>query len=200
MADHADAPGTVPVVDRRPVPRGVLPRGVQTWLMAGLAIVMLFVIFLTGKPDGPAAPRQAASTAPPSVDRVRDYQERLRLLDDQAAREAREAALAAVAPPAAPASESGSAPQVDPLVAERKRRDYESLFATNVVLSRRPEGQRPDAGQRSPAQAATPPASAEPSIDEVADAVVRASARTAGAVASLQTASGSPASHAQSQE
>ena len=41
MAEHVDAPGTAPVVDRRPVPRGVLPRGVQTWLMAGLAIVNL---------------------------------------------------------------------------------------------------------------------------------------------------------------
>jgi type IV secretory pathway VirB10-like protein len=201
MADHADAPGTAPVVDRRPVPRGVLPRGVQTWLMAGLAIVMLFVIFLTGKPDGPAAPRQAAAGAPsPSADRVRDYQERLRLLDEQAAREAREAALAAAAPAAAPPSDSGSAPQVDPLVAERRRRDYESLFATNVVLSRRPEGQRPDSGQPSPAQTATPPASSEPSIDEVADAVVRATARTAGAVAPVQTAIGSTASQATPQE
>ena len=28
---------TTPVTDRRPTPRGVLPRGVQTWLLAGLA-------------------------------------------------------------------------------------------------------------------------------------------------------------------
>lgn len=35
---------------------------------------------------------------------------------------------------------SQSAP-VDPLEAEKKRREYESLFATNVVVSRRPEGQ-----------------------------------------------------------
>lgn len=202
MAEHVDAPGTAPVVDRRPVPRGVLPRGVQTWLMAGLAIVMLFVIFLTGKRDGPAAPRQAAAGAPsPSADRVRDYQERLRLLDEQAAREAREAALAAASAPAAPPSDAGSPPPVDPLVAERKRRDYESLFATNVVLSRRPEGQQPDAGQRSRAQTAAPPeASTEPSIDEIADAVVRASTRTAGAVASVQTAIGSPASQTPFQE
>ena len=32
-------------------------------------------------------------------------------------------------------------------MAERKRREYESLFASNVVLSRRPESERPDAGQ-----------------------------------------------------
>ena len=34
------APAAAPAVtDRRPSPRGVLPRGVQTWLMAGLAVV-----------------------------------------------------------------------------------------------------------------------------------------------------------------
>ena len=36
MADQVETPGTAPVVDRRPVPRGVLPKGVQTWLMVGL--------------------------------------------------------------------------------------------------------------------------------------------------------------------
>ena len=33
-----------------------------------------------------------------------------------------------------------------PVGGRRKRREYESLFASNVVLSRRPEGERPDAG------------------------------------------------------
>lgn len=202
MADHVDTPGTAPVVDRRPVPRGVLPRGVQTWLMAALALGMLFIIFLTGKPEGPAATRRpAGAVSPPSADRVRDYQERLRALDEQAAREAREAALAASsAARVVPESDGGSTPPVDPLVAERQRRDYESLFATNVVLSRRPEGQQPDAGQRSAAQPAAPRVgSAEPSIDEIADAVVRASARTAGAVApATPAASGPSTSQAQS--
>ena len=38
-------PDPVPpaVTDRRPVPRGVLPRGVQTWIMAGVAVGMLSV-------------------------------------------------------------------------------------------------------------------------------------------------------------
>ena len=42
MADVTSTPAsnrTRPpaVTDHRPVPRGVLPRGVQTWLMVGLA-------------------------------------------------------------------------------------------------------------------------------------------------------------------
>lgn len=185
MADQLDTSGTAPVVDRRPVPRGVLPKGVQTWLMVALAIGMLGIIFLTGQPDGPAAPRQATRpAAAPSADRVRDYQERLRLLDEQAARELRQAALDAQSVSMPTAQEDVGPPPVDPLVAERQRRDYESLFASNVVLSRRPDGQQPDAGQRAArtdADPRLPPA--EPSIDEIADAVVRATARTAGAVA-----------------
>ena len=36
---------------------------------------------------------------------------------------------------------------VDPLAVERQRRDYESLFASNVVVSRRAPLQRSDARQ-----------------------------------------------------
>ena len=87
------------------------------------------------------------TTSAPNPERVRDYQERLKALDARAAQEARNAALP-VGPASAPAVDDG--PQVaratDPIVADRKRRAYESLFASNVVLSRRPDAQRPDAG------------------------------------------------------
>jgi len=185
MAEQVETPGTAPVVDRRPVPRGVLPKGVQTWLMVVLALGMLGIIFLTGEPNGPATARPTTSpSSTPTTDRVRDYQERLRLLDDQAARDLRQAALDAQAAPMLREPDvSGPAP-VDPLVAERQRRDYESLFASNVVLSRRPDGQQPDGQQRmAAAQVASRFSPGEPSIDEIADAVVRATARTAGAVA-----------------
>ena len=168
------------VTDRRPIPRGVLPRGVQTWIMAGIAVGMLAIMLLVGRPDPPArnVPSPAAAQAP-SADRVRDYQERLRALEAQALREAQ--AAGAPAPVVPIYEEPQSAPAPDPLVAERKRREYESLFASNVVLSRRPEGQRPDAGKA--AATTGPPAVNEakiPSIDEIADAAVRASARAAG--------------------
>ena len=185
MADQVETPGTAPIVDRRPVPRGVLPKGVQTWLMVALAVGMLGIIFLTGHPDGPAVPKPATQTASaPSADRVRDYQERLRMLDEQAARDLRQAALDAQAPSMPSAPDDGAPAPIDPLVAERERRNYESLFASNVVLSRRPEGQRPDGGQRSTSAASdgrTP--QGEPSIDEIADAVVRATTRSAGSMA-----------------
>jgi type IV secretion system protein VirB10 len=153
-------------------------------MMAGVAVVMLAIMLIVGRPDPPARP--AATTAPvqpPSADRVRDYQDRLRLLEAQAMRDAQTTAPAPGVQPIQYDDAQPPPPQ-DPIAADRKRREYESLFASNVVLSRRPENERPDIG-RTTTQAGTPPRSdsASPSVDEVADAVVRASARTAGLTA-----------------
>src|SRR5262249_13421139 len=38
MSDVVARPDVAPVTDRRPVPRGVLPRGMQTWLMVAIAL------------------------------------------------------------------------------------------------------------------------------------------------------------------
>ena len=142
---------------------------------------MLAIMLIVGRPDPPARP--AATTAPvqaPSADRVRDYQDRLRLLDAQAMRDSQ---LATPAPNVqqAPYDDSQAPPPQDPIATDRKRREYESLFASNVVLSRRPENERPDVG-RSTSQSTAPGRAdgASPSVDEVADAVVRATTRTAG--------------------
>ena len=177
-------PDPVPpaVTDRRPVPRGVLPRGVQTWIMAGVAAGMLAIMLIVGRPDPPPRPAQATAPAQaPSADRVRDYQDRLRLLEAQALREAQ--ATGVTQPEPAPYADAAPAPAQDPIAEERKRREYESLFASNVVLSRRPESERPDQGRidSMPGAAPTQAGSPSPSVEEVADAVVRATTRTAGA-------------------
>ena len=66
-------------------------------------------------------------------------------------------------------------PPPDPIAADRKRREYESLFASNVVLSRRPRtSDRTSAGARRKSMRRPGPDAASPSVDEVADAVVRA--------------------------
>ena len=185
MADQVEPTGTAPVVDRRPVPRGVLPKGVQTWLMVALAVGMLGIIFLTGNPDGSTPPRPSVQpNAAPATDRVRDYQDRLRMLDEQAARDLRQAALDAQAAPMPGEPFEETPAPIDPLVAERQRREYESLFASNVVLSRRPDGEKPDAGQRAIASSLDPRMpTGEPSIDEIADAVMRATARSGNSMA-----------------
>src|SRR5437660_1084909 len=84
MADTA--PGTAPLSDNRTAPRGVLPRGTQTWLMVGLALGILGIIVFAGHPE--PAKRTASAATPaalaPQTDRLRDYQDRLRVLDERA--------------------------------------------------------------------------------------------------------------------
>src|SRR3989442_9376169 len=180
MADAPVAPGTAPVTDSRRAPRGVMPRGAQTWLMGGLALLVLVIILLTGRtepPDRPAAAAAAPQTANPG--RVRDYQDRLRSLEARAIQEAHVAPVDIRS-----GSTSYDAPHTpppeDPIVAEKRRREYESLFASNVVLSRRPASERLDTGRPAPRRdkprtEATERAS--PSIEEIADAAVRATVR-----------------------
>lgn len=194
--------GAAPVTDRRPVPRGVLPRGTQTWLMAAVALGMLLVIFVAGRPE-PAPPAAATtSAAAPSPERVRDYQDRLRALDARAAQEAQAAALAPAPPPPAAYADSQAPPPQDPIVLERRRRAYESLFASNVVLSRRPEEQRPDSGRAmSSTTGANTAPSAPPntSIDDIADAALRATLRastTPGGSGALLPSGSTPGTNA----
>ncbi len=64
------------------------------------------------------------------------------------------------------------------------RSDTAADFASNVVLSRRPDGEKPDAGQRAVASSLDPRMpTGEPSIDEIADAVMRATARSGSPMA-----------------
>jgi type IV secretion system protein TrbI len=178
MPEEPGTPGTAPVSDHRPVPRGVLPRGFQTWLMAGLALGIVLIILITGQSEPSRNPAQTQQApAAPNPERLRDYQERLRAME---ARQALEAQAPQPTVPVTPRFEepAGPAPE-DPIAADRKRREYESLFASNVVLSRRPDGERPEVGQ----PVGVRPGEirqdiSNPSLDEIASAVLRATGGT----------------------
>lgn len=198
MADST--PGTTPVTDHRVPPRGVLPRHAQTWLMIAVALGILGIIVFAGDP-APAASTVAAAPAPvgaPNADRVRDYQDRLRVLDERA----RQQVVAEPEPQPLPPQSAygydgttGAASTPDPLVEERKRREYESLFASNVVLSRRPEADRLATGGSGASRRGSSPDNglpAAPTIDEVADAVVRATTRLQPAVTSPEAPFATP--------
>src|SRR5215510_3780277 len=186
MSEPSSTPGTAPVSDRRPVPRGVIPRGLQMWLMVGVAAGMLMIIMLTGHSQ-PASRVTSASATPQlpglSPDRLRDFQDRLRALDDRARADA--TAEPKKNPSTNPRETDGGSRQQDPLEADRKRREYESLFAGNVVLSRRPPGEQPlgerDAAARATSGTREPSQPTAPNLDDVADAVVRATSRSAPA-------------------
>src|SRR6266545_4670272 len=186
-------PGTVSVTDHRTAPPGVLPRRTQTWLMIGVALGVLAIIVFAGHPappSRPASPGVATMALAPSPERLRDYQDRLRVLDERARQQS--TSLNDPRATATPRSVSDDPPAAvtpaaaDPLQEDRKRRAYESLFASNVVMTRRPDAAQLMAPQSVPARVARVPANPEapptaPSIDDVADAVVRATTRYAGA-------------------
>lgn len=172
------APET-PVRDHRQTPRGVMPRGIQTWLLAGLAAFMLLIMFVVGRPDAPRRAVAPGGVPPgtPNAERVRDYQDRLRSLEAQAAAQVPEPTIRPTTTnPRDSDARAGTAP-ADALEGERRRRDYESLFSSNVVLSRRPEPERPDGGVRPEDSQLFRPETAEASIDDIADAAIRATTR-----------------------
>jgi type IV secretory pathway VirB10-like protein len=196
MTDPTLPPATV--TDKRPAPRGVLPRRLQMWLMMALALGMLAIIAFTGQSRPPARTTPPATEPQtPSADRLRDYQERLRALDARTA-QARLAESQASGPSARPVVEEPASGREtpDPIKEERRRREYDSLFATNVVISRRPESARLVSDRRSERVGVGSPAGrglndevpAPPSLDAVADAVVRASTRFAGPAGTHQAA------------
>src|SRR6202030_72112 len=129
------------------------------------------------------APRVTAAATMPlglNPDRLREYQDRLRALAERARLPAAGPSRGGPLPP--PKQEERGARPIDPLDVERKRLEYDSLFAGNVVLSRRPVGQQPlgdrDAGTRSaPTANREAAAPTPPNLDDVAAALVRASAR-----------------------
>src|SRR5262245_35546757 len=181
MAEQA--PGTASVSDRRTAPRGVLPRGAQTWLLAVVALGILGIIVVTGRPEPaprPTSTPSAQQSAAPSPDRLRDYQDRLRVLDERSRQQAIARATDTPAPLLYENASSRPTP-VDPLEAEKKRREYESLFASNIVVSRRPDGQKPASADANVGSRVLPGSGTDglqrPTPDEVADAVIRATTR-----------------------
>jgi type IV secretory pathway VirB10-like protein len=128
-------PADTTVIDRRTPPRGVMPRQIQTWLMSGLAIGILGIIFFSGQSvRRPRTDIPAALTGVlPDTGRLRDVQERLRGMNDRAQEQQESEPVAGDG--VRPVNPQSSTP-ADPFAAERKRKDYESLFAGLTVQSR----------------------------------------------------------------
>lgn len=150
------------IQDRRSKPNGVLPRNIQMWLMAGLALVILAIIFFTGR-AAPATRPTPAGRAVDSVmaatDRIRSYQQQL---TEEQARQ-RDASAQAQAQAQRAQASGGPNPDAtprDPLADEQRRREYQSLFADSVAMSRRPADQSPAGTRPAPAPTGIPEAAA----------------------------------------
>src|SRR5579863_5524466 len=144
---------SVPTVqDKAPKPPGLLPKNVQSWLLVGLAVVMVLIMWLTGgkKPPMPSktAPPAPAVLPPLEVNeakivelqkRIEDLQREQIVAQNALAQQTRVLGSAAEPQAGQPSStyaNSSERPE-DAIQAERKKRDYLSLFASNMALTYR---------------------------------------------------------------
>jgi type IV secretory pathway VirB10-like protein len=140
------------VQNESPKPPGLMPKHVQSWVIIGIAVLMLLIMWLTGGKKAPGATRTAAPVVqpPPTLEvneaKILDLQNRIQELqkEQQAAIVAQQKHLLGALPPdSQPPAHlyAGDAPPPppppDPIQVERQRRNYTSLFASNVALSYR---------------------------------------------------------------
>jgi type IV secretion system protein TrbI len=142
-----------PVQDKTPKPAGLVPKNVQSWLLVGLAILMVLIMWLTGgkKPDSAAKRAETApAEAPLEVNQTKINELQNRIEELQRQQMVAQNALAQQARLLGPVpqdSEQGQQPSAssnppperaeDAIESERKKRQYLSLFASNVALSYR---------------------------------------------------------------
>ncbi|HKV98809.1 MAG TPA: TrbI/VirB10 family protein [Vicinamibacterales bacterium] len=141
-----------PVRDRRDPPRGVLPRQVQVWLMAGLAAVIVVIILVAGHAQPvprPSGSSRTEQTTLPDADRIRAYQQQLAADEARLRQVQSEVAASTTARPAGPRRASPPEP-ADPARQDARRREEQSLFADNVALSRRLTSQQPSVQSAAP--------------------------------------------------
>src|SRR5215472_3240043 len=128
-----------PIQDKAPKPPGLMPKNVQAWVMLGLAVLMVIIMWLTGGKKSQTAPKSGTpstqTSAPLEVNqaKIADLQSRIQELqrEQQAALNQQNkffSALQGDSQTAAPAqvtnSQPGSPQPEDPIQAERKKRAY----------------------------------------------------------------------------
>jgi type IV secretion system protein VirB10 len=144
---------TAQIQEKAPKPQGLLPKNVQSWLLVGLAFLMVAIMWLTGGKK-PSAPAKTAALAPPAQVPLEVNETKINELQNRIEELQREQLVAQSAlaqqtrlignSPEDPQSQQAAVPSAageqkpeDPVQAERKRRAYMSLFASNVALTYR---------------------------------------------------------------
>src|ERR1700733_2254231 len=159
----AQQPGSE-VRDRSLRPAGLLPKNTQTYVILAIAVSMIGAIAFSGgnspKPGSNGQPKTAA-VIDPNLARIQDYRNRIdeeaqKLAAEQAQLEKTKQALglppanqAVPAPGGAPIRAAAIAPAYPPsptrtekstLESEKEKREYQSLFASNIALTYRKDG------------------------------------------------------------
>ena len=160
-------PNTPPTIEKKTLPPpGVIRRNVQAWVIIGIALLMTIIIAFSNHnaPPPKRPPESPATTVSDSNQaRIKEYRDRIeqqamRLKDEQDQIVKAKAAVAVADMPesAAPYAAAGSygrssayssAPvEKSWIEQEREKRNYQSLFSSNIALSTR--GSRESDGRR----------------------------------------------------
>ena len=142
-----------PIQEKTTTPPGLLPKHVQSWLILGLAVLMVVVMWLTGGKKQPTVPKtNAAMLQPPlplevNETKITELKNRIQELQReqlaaQSALVQQNRLLGTSSDPQQPQSSNASGNSTpgsteDPIQTERKRRQYVSLFSSNIALSYR---------------------------------------------------------------
>jgi type IV secretion system protein VirB10 len=170
-----------PIQDKAPKPPGLIPKNIQAWVMLGLAVLMVIIMWLTGGKKAQTAPKSGTSTtqtfAPLEVNqtKITDLQNRIQELqrEQQAAINQQNkffGALQGDSQTAASAqvtsSQPGSPQPEDPIQAERKKRAYLSLFSSNVALSYRKDSSQAESAVTNNASSSQNQLGQQPTFDQ----------------------------------
>lgn len=182
LQDNSPDAAGPPVQDRSLRPTGVLPKNMQTYVIIGIAVVMVGAIAFSGAGTPQKSPDSQTPKAQTAIDpnwaRIQEYRNRIdeqarRLADEQAKLEQAKQAfgVAPVTPGPQPLSATQgqySYPPYQPPPAEprtppkpeksaieldQEKREYQSLFASNVALTYR----KNESGEEQPEQSAAGP-------------------------------------------
>ncbi|HEV2313794.1 MAG TPA: TrbI/VirB10 family protein [Candidatus Acidoferrales bacterium] len=159
MTDQNTAPAAQPIQEKAPKPPGLMPKNIQAWVMLGLAVLMVLIMWLTGGKKKPQnTPKSNVSTFQPAAQpeineaQIAALQNRIQELQREQQTAIKQqnkffGSLPSEAQTSTPAQVSGPTPepgQPDPVQEEKKRRAYVSLFSSNVALSYRKEFAQPE--------------------------------------------------------
>lgn len=153
-----------PIQDKAPKPPGLLPKNVQSWLLIGLALVMVLIMWLTGgkKPQATAKTPASSVTAQAPVEvnetkitelqnRIQELQREQLVAQNALAQQTRFLGAGSQGSQLNQSPSTQSSEHVeDPIRTEQKKRDYLSLFASNLALSYRqppPSSHTPESDQ-----------------------------------------------------
>jgi len=168
-----------PIQDKAPKPSGLLPKHVQSWLIVGLAVLMVLIMWLTGSKKPQANSKSNAPIAlPPALAEVNEGKiaelqnrieqlQREQLVAQNALTQQSRVLVSGVEtpPPAVSGVAPGSERSEDPIEVERKKRSYLSLFASNVALSYRKNPSTPSQNNTGPLSANSESGALPPQIE-----------------------------------